>query len=140
MRTFLKTFIYFFLDRGEGREKERERNINVVGAFLAPPTGDPAQNPGMCPEWESNRKPFGLQTGTQSTEPRQPGCKLIFTFKVSFLQIAYSWVLIFLKDFIYLFLEKGGEGEREGEKHQCVVASCALPTGDLACNPGMCLD
>ena len=28
-------------------------------------------------------------------------------------------------------------GEREGEKHQCVVVSCAPPTGDLACNPGM---
>ena len=29
----------------------------------------------------------------------------------------------FLIDFIYLFLERGGEGETEGEKHQCVVAS-----------------
>ena len=29
----------------------------------------------------------------------------------------------FLKDFIYLFLERGREGERDGEKHQCVVAS-----------------
>ena len=24
-------------------------------------TGDPACNPGMCPDWESNRWPFGLQ-------------------------------------------------------------------------------
>ena len=32
------------------------------------------------------------------------------------------------------------EVEREGEKHQCVVASCMPPTGDLACNPGMCPD
>ena len=30
-------------------------------------------------------------------------------------------------------------GEREGEKHQCVVASCVPPTGDLAYNPDMCL-
>ena len=29
-------------------------------------------------------------------------------------------------------------GEREGEKHQCVVASHTPPTRDLACNPGMC--
>ena len=29
--------------------------------------------------------------------------------------------------FIY-FLERGREGEREGEKHQCVVASHMLPT------------
>ena len=28
------------------------------------------------------------------------------------------------------------EGEREGEKHQCVVASHAPPTGDLARSPG----
>ena len=34
----------------------------------------------------------------------------------------------------------GREAEREGEKHQCVVASCAPPTEDLACNPGMCPD
>ena len=32
----------------------------------------------------------------------------------------------------------GREGEREGGKHQCVDASHAPPTGDLACNPGMC--
>ena len=32
------------------------------------------------------------------------------------------------------------EGEREGEKDQCVVASQGPPTGDLACNPGMCSD
>ena len=44
------------------------------------------------------------------------------------------------KDFIYLFLEKGREGEREGEKHQCVVASRTPPTEDVAYNPGMCPD
>ena len=46
----------------------------------------------------------------------------------------------FLKDFIYLFLERGWEDNREGEKHQCVVTSHAPPTGDLVCNPGMCPD
>ena len=44
----------------------------------------------------------------------------------------------FFLDFIYLFLERGREGERVGEKHQCVVASHTPPTGDLAHNPGMC--
>ena len=39
----------------------------------------------------------------------------------------------------YLFFrERGREGEKEGEKHQCVVASHIPPPGDLACNPGMC--
>ena len=41
----------------------------------------------------------------------------------------------FLKDF-YLFLERGEEREKEGEKHQCVVASRVPPTGDLAHNQG----
>ena len=50
-------------------------------------------------------------------------------------------LLIFLKDFIYLFLERRkGKGEREGEKHHCVVASHMGPTGDLNPNPGMCSD
>ena len=42
--------------------------------------------------------------------------------------------------FFYLFLDRGREGEREGEKHQCIVASHVPPTGDLAHNPGMCPD
>ena len=46
---------------------------------------------------------------------------------------------MFFKDFyLFIFRERGREGEREGLKHQCVVASPMAPTGDLACNPGMC--
>ena len=44
--------------------------------------------------------------------------------------------IVFFKDFISLFLEKG-EGR---EKHHCVVASRVPPTGDLAGNPGICSD
>ena len=46
---------YLFLDRREGREKERERNINVWLHLLRPPTWGLASNPGMFPVWESNR-------------------------------------------------------------------------------------
>ena len=35
------------------------------------------------------------------------------------------------------FRERGREGEREGEKYQCVVASGMASTGDLARNPGV---
>ena len=35
---------------------------------------------------------------------------------------------IFFKDFLFILFLDSGE-EKEGEKHQCVVASCALPTG-----------
>ena len=48
-----------------------------------------------------------------------------------------SFIYLF-KDFIYLFLERGREGEREREKYQCVVASHMPPIRDLACSPGMC--
>ena len=47
---------------------------------------------------------------------------------------------IFLKILFIILRERGKEGEREGRKHQCVVASCAPPTGDLVCNPSMCSD
>ena len=41
----------------------------------------------------------------------------------------------------YLIIFREGEGkEKEGEKHQCVVASHVPPTRELACNPGMCPD
>ena len=36
---FLKDFIYLFLERGEGREKKRERNINVWLPLACPPQG-----------------------------------------------------------------------------------------------------
>ena len=54
VESFLKRF-YLFLERGEGREKERERNINVWLPLMCPPTGDLARDPGICPDWESNR-------------------------------------------------------------------------------------
>ena len=43
-----------------------------------------------------------------------------------------KWQLYKNNFFKILFLE------REGEKHQCVVASCAPPAADLTYNPGMC--
>ena len=40
-----------------------------------------------------------------------------------------------LKFYLFIFRERGREGERKGEKIN-VVASHVLPTGDLVCNPG----
>ena len=49
--------------------------------------------------------------------------------------------LFFFEDLINLFFrEWGRERERQGEKHQCVVASHTPSTRDLAHNPGMCPD
>ena len=57
-------------------EKQRERNIDVQekhlpAASCTPPTGDLAHNPGMCPDWELNRRPLALWDNTQPTEPHQ---------------------------------------------------------------------
>ena len=41
------------------------------------------------------------------------------------------------KFYLFLFRGRGREGWREGQKHQCVGASCMPPTGDLAHNPDM---
>ena len=67
---FLNDFIYLFLERGEGRKKEKERNIpmqekqwSVASHMLS--TGDLAHNPGMCPDQELNQWPFTLQDDAQ---------------------------------------------------------------------------
>ena len=52
----------------------------------------------------------------------------------------YFTQIWFFKLFYFIFTKSGKEGEREGDKHQCVVASHVPPTGDLAHNPGMCPD
>ena len=66
---FLKRFyLFIFRERGREGEREGEKHQCVVLSHM-PPTGDLACNPGMCPNWESNRWPFGSQAGTQSTEP-----------------------------------------------------------------------
>ena len=51
-------------------------------------------------------------------------------FEISFL-FFFSKIL-----FIYFYRR----GEREGEKHQCVVASCTPHAGDLAHNLDLCPD
>ena len=67
---FFKDFIYLFLERGEGKEKEREKNQCVVASHTPPP-GNLVHNLGMFPDGELNQLPFGLQS--PSTELHQPG-------------------------------------------------------------------
>ena len=54
--------------------------------------------------------------------------------KIYFCSLPYT--RFFLK-VLFIFRQRGREGEREEEKHQCVVASWASTTGDLAHNPSM---
>ena len=74
LATFFLKILFIFRER----EREGERNISVqeihqLVASCTPPTGDLACNPGMCPDWELNQRPFGLQASAQATEPHQPG-------------------------------------------------------------------
>ena len=54
------------------------------------------------------------------------------------MDILFSFLFSYFLKILFIFRERGRKGEREGEKHQCVVASHAPPTGGLAFNPGMC--
>ena len=47
-----------------------------------------------------------------------------------------SLLSFFLRFYLFIFRDRGRGAERRREKHHCVVASCAPPTRDLACNPG----
>ena len=69
----------YFIFRQRVREAERggEKHQRAVASHV-PPTGDLARNPAMCPDWESNRQPCGLQASTQSTESQQPERFLFF--------------------------------------------------------------
>ena len=60
-----KDFNFVFLDKGEGRETERERNINVWLPLVHPIQG-------TWPETQACALTRN-RTGTQSTEPHQAG-------------------------------------------------------------------
>ena len=64
---FKKGFISLCLEKGEGREKERERDIDQL-LLKRSPTGDQARKPGMCPDLESSRWPWD---NAQPTAPCQ---------------------------------------------------------------------
>ena len=46
---------------------------------------------------------------------------------VFFGEVSIQVLCQFFKKILFIFRERGREGEREGEKHQCVVASCTPP-------------
>ena len=53
--TSFKKIFYLFIFRKRGRERESDgEKHQCVVASRVTPTRDLAQNPGMCPDWESN--------------------------------------------------------------------------------------
>ena len=63
--------------RERGREKQRERNINVWLPLTCPLLGTWPATQARALDWESNQWPFNSQAGAQSTEPHQPGLNTI---------------------------------------------------------------
>ena len=99
---FLRFYLFIFRERE--REREAEKRQCVVASCVHP-TGDLAHNPGMCPDWELNQWPFGLQTGTQSTEPYQPGPILKFYLLIPFCHFCViSYCLIVLLVMYHILL------------------------------------
>ena len=46
----------------EGERKEREEKKNIDGLpVICAPTGNRARNLGVCPDWKSNPRSFGVQ-------------------------------------------------------------------------------
>ena len=78
--SFFKDFIYLLLEEGKG-ERKKGREISMCEGHRLPLSHPQLwtwpHNPDMCPDWESNRRPFAFQVSTQTTESHQPGCGLI---------------------------------------------------------------
>ena len=64
----------------------------------------------------------------------------VFKQVTSMMQKREETIIFFFFKTLFIFREQGKEGEREGQKHQCMVASCTYTIEDLSCNAGMCPD
>ena len=82
MPFFFGKFFFCFLIREKEREGEREEEkYQCVVASHVAPTGDLAHNPGMGPDWELNRRHFGLQPALDpQATPAGARTRLFFCF------------------------------------------------------------
>ena len=79
---FLRFYLFIFREVKGGRK--RERKISMCGSLIAP-TGHLAHNPDMCPNWESNWWPFGLQPTLNPLSYTNRGFKCII--KVNYINM-----------------------------------------------------
>ena len=80
-----------------------ERNVNQVPPICTL-TGDGTHNLGMCPDWELNPQPFGVQDDATSNWAAQPGL------------FPNSWMPELvepLESYLYAFLTYGETGFSE---------------------------
>ena len=64
----------------KGREKEREKNINVWWTLKCPLLGTWLTTKACALGWESNQQPFGSQSSAQSTDPHEPELEFFLLF------------------------------------------------------------
>ena len=76
------------LERGEGKEKE-ERNINVWLPLQCPLLETWPTTQARVLTGNRTYNPFGSQDGAQSTDPHQPGYKIVYSY-VSFGKLCLS--------------------------------------------------
>ena len=72
IHSLFKRFYLFIFREGKGGRK-RGRGTSRCGCLSHTPNWQCGPHPGMCPDWESNCRPFGSQASAQSTEPHHPG-------------------------------------------------------------------
>ena len=82
--------LFIFREKGKGR-RNRGRETSVCGCLSPASYWGLGQNTGMCPGWESNQQPFGLQASTRSTEPHQP--RLSYQPYLASVASIYTWLL-----------------------------------------------
>ena len=76
--SFFKRFYLFIFEEGERKvERENERSIDQV-PLTCPPTRGLASHPGLCPDGESNLRPFGFRDNTHPNEPQLSRDGLLF--------------------------------------------------------------
>ena len=97
---FLKRILFTYFQR-EGKGGREGGKHQCVVASHAPPPEDLDCNPGMCPNWESNQRPFGSEAVTQCTEPHQLGKFFFFSCYPKLLCYIMSFQIIFEKGISY---------------------------------------
>ena len=66
---------FYFLESGKGGRK-RGRETSMCGCLSHVPYWGPGYNPGVCPDWESNRQLFDSQASTQPLSHTSLGVSL----------------------------------------------------------------
>ena len=102
----IKNFLLLISEKGKGKEKEREGNINQLPLAYTP-TGDQTCNLGLCPDWEFEPTTFWfIEQCPTNWASRASAWK-------QFLNRGSALCFIFILNVYLLVLERKRKGERE---------------------------